>query len=973
MKKILYAIILSALCFSCAKEPVPVQNENLSEAATIKLTATFADYSTKTQTTTDNVTTWEAGDLITITDLETSLTYEYEVEESGATAIFAPVDPKKTIPAKGTYNLSAVYAPGVSAEQVNADGFTSASPLSATFQGPAVGGAISLVFSQDASLIEFAFVDAKNSNAPVKVSKVVLASIDNEPLLDAATEITVTPEGNATSSCQIVVSKVKLAKGLLLKVTTAEAVTSTPDGIEFPAGTEFCKVIMAGGADLSASTGIHATAKVLLNQQGISSKADLISFGYCIENGLSLLNYQSGKYTNSGHDSPRYSLLADIDMGATATEPIVWNAIGAYADQDKTFKGFFDGKDHCIYNFHVESDYPIFGLFGDVYDVTYWGGHFENLKLGTRDGATYDGVSKIVYSATGDSDCYVGALCGRVKKNSAGNGNWMIKNVQSFIPIEIKEGASQKVYLGGLTGNAIRVKLDGCANHGDITVNSSKYGNIIGGLVAWAGVTDNYTQAITNCVNTGNIAINQVGTQYVGGIVGRFKPADPEKSNVNSFVSCVNEGDITVENMSASTKIGGIVGSVDVNGTLSVSFSKCSSTGKILAKADVKSSAADLIVEGGIVGKCSAAATFTDCVVAGSVRAYLYGTTATTNSKGGVMLGGILGNNDALDVTITSCTNNAGLEINYQTGDATSPENYCIGGMAGRLSVSEPAGSLVEDCENNGDIECWGNRGTIGGIVGAFADGVVKNCTNNNEIYYRYRKSVKRWIAVGGVVGDAWGDAAIEGCTNKGLVTAKSLTNNEPLGNNIGGIVGWLEEQASCNNCVNEGNVKGNACTNNTVVAPCVGGIIGTKENEKTDKGNINKGNVTALTCATRNALAGGIVGYLKSGTIAECDNYGTVEAGEKASAYDDVNATYTNGRGGSIAGWYKKSDESPYSASTGTITNCGVGGAVKAKHTNGELVTITSENFGGNIVGAGEDPTDCHYAGTGSTLTAVY
>ena len=76
-----------------------------------------------------------------------------------------------------------------------------------------------------------------------------------------------------------------------------------------------------------------------------------------------------------------------------------------------------------------------------------------------------------------------------------------------------------------------------------------------------------------------------------------------------------------------------------------------------------------------------------------------------------------------------------------------------------------------------------------------------------------------------------------------------------------------------------------------------------------------------------------------------------------------DVNSTYNAGRAGSIAGWYKTSDDAPYLACDGTITQCYVGGAVKSRTSGGSLVTITSSNYGDNIVGIGSDPTDCYFA----------
>lgn len=967
MKKFAAIFAIAAMFAACAKEEIipQEQKENTQETA-LTFRAIFDEFASKTVTDLDNVTRWVTGDVITITDNETATEYQYKVKEGGsATADFEPVDETKTIPAgKATYDLSAVYEGGATATQTNEGGRTSASPLSATFNGAATDGVISLSFGQDASLITFSFVDASNSKAPLKLSELVIESVGGEEIADGSSTITVTPEDGSASTFQTVVSKVLLSKGLLIKATTAEDAAATADGTEFPAGTQFCKIVKAGGADFTAGT--HAIATVLLNQQGISSKADLLSFGYLVENKLPVDNYIGGTYTNGGHSTPKVSVLADIDMGGTATQPITWDPIGEKGSEDETMRWYFNGNNHNIYNFNVTTDASYFGLFGDVYDVTYWGGQIVNLNLGTRDGSTWDGVSKITLESDGNGTHYVGAFIGRVKKNNAGNGNWQMLNCKNFVPIEISANNYDVAYVGGFVGNASRVLFKNCRNYGDITNNSSKYGICIGGF---AGVVwDKMTQKFDSCENHGNITVNDNGVQYAGGFVSRFTPGNPESSNVNTFTKCKNCGDITINKVSTAIRIGGLVGDVIANNTYSCSFDNCSNEGAISVSCDGKMTTADLISTGGIVGRGEAPVAYTSCSNKGKVAVEL----SNENLKAGVRVGGIYGDNTTMDNDCTECENSGAIDVQYVTANATSVENYCVGGIAGRISTCTGEGqdgSVLRDCTNGGDLYVKGNRATMGGIVGAMADGSVIGCTNKNEVYAKYNKSTKRQVIVGGIAGDAWGAAKeITDCTNEGRVFAKTLTNAQAQGNLIGGIVGWTESDATAlvvSGCENKGEVTGGTCTDNAACAPFVGGIIGYKECPNKDFDNINRGNVTALaTKSDRHAAAGGIVGVLRYGTIEACWNYGTIEAGEKSSAYNEANATYNTGRAGSIAGWYYTANDGPYLACEGTITKCYVGGAVKAKHTSGELVTITADNYGGNIVGRGDDPTDCYFAG---------
>ena len=223
------------------------------------------------------------------------------------------------------------------------------------------------------------------------------------------------------------------------------------------------------------------------------------------------------------------------------------------------------------------------------------------------------------------------------------------------------------------------------------------------------------------------------------------------------------------------------------------------------------------------------------------------------------------------------------------------------------------------------------------------------------------------YIAAGGIVGDAYGKAEkIADCFNAGEVLSLSLTGEYVMGNYVGGVIGWLENPCVVTDCINTGKVTCSTGEKNDYVAAIAGGIIGYKESTGTDSGNKNWGEVTAIgqwVSKTDNypAVAGGVVGALHYGTIEDCYNYGDVIGGQNTSLTTSAAKFNGESRAGSIAGYYT-AGISPFADCEGTITKCYVGGWVKnASYSSWK--EITSSNFGGLIVGRGNDPTDCYFA----------
>ena len=513
--------------------------------------------------------------------------------------------------------------------------------------------------------------------------------------------------------------------------------------------------------------------------------------------------------------------------------------------------------------------------------------------------------------------------------------------------------------IGGVVGyNNGDAPLTNCRNTGDV-INT---GNASSGYLCVGGVSGETSQEITESSNTGNVSNSGVSGNSkptsVGGIVGTGY-----SYNLTSCYSKV--GKISNTSASKGVRVGGIIGYW--NKTEHTLATNCVNESEIYIFNEVEVSTDDQVSVGGITGK-GAHITFTSCENKGYIKVEMDGST----NLGGVKAGGIFGDNKVSNQNVNdcyNCINSNDIDTYYRyTGGYPSIKPYSVGGIAGRVYPATTDGETtgtIENCTNSGYLYSEANQSVLGGIVAQLEEGQILNCTNTNTVHQRYNKSMKTNIPVGGIVGNAWGKATlISGCKNSGSVIAKTNPSNMRIGNYIGGIIGWAEEKCEVSDCENTGSVTSNPCADKVEDAACAGGIIGLKQSVTTDRNNINRGNVTAMCVKNRAAAAGGIIGIMQYGTIEACYNYGNIEAGEKSSQWGDAIGTYKKGVAGSLVGYYKNEENTPYYACEGTITKCYVGGTVQGTHTSGEVVTITAENFGGNIVGWGDDPTDCFFAG---------
>ncbi|MBR4766208.1 MAG: Ig-like domain repeat protein, partial [Clostridia bacterium] len=177
--------------------------------------------------------------------------------------------------------------------------------------------------------------------------------------------------------------------------------------------------------------------------------------------------------------------------------------------------------------------------------------------------------------------------------------------------------------------------------------------------------------------------------------------------------------------------------------------------------------------------------------------------------------------------TITGC---------YNTGSVTG--SYYVGGIA----CNNTSSGTITECYNTGSVS--GIKYYIGGIVGA-SSGTVESCYNTG--------SVTGNKDVGGITGDNSG--TVENCYNAGSVTGNK---------NVGGIAGRNMNNGKVTDCYNTGNITGNN------YAGGVAGVMDTS-NSTQNCSLANCYSAGSVTATGENAYAGGVLGYLHSGTITNC------------------------------------------------------------------------------------------------------
>lgn len=601
--------------------------------------------------------------------------------------------------------------------------------------------------------------------------------------------------------------------------------------------------------------------------------------------------------TSTNH---RVELMADLDMTGVDWTP-------------KTFQGVFEGNGHKIYNFTMNRN----GHCGFV-EYLNKDAVIRNLILGSKDGETYDGVSKFTYTPgeTAGSWIHVGSVAAKV------DGNSLLENVTNFIHLETPDSeGTAKVCMGGITSmGSSKETIRNCVNYGNVTCNASKgavtgaSNHQLGGIIS---KTDGSTQVI-GCKNYGTITAGGAYVDNIGGIIANPNGNSTDKGEDKPLIKdCYNYGNILVTKAVSDAKatpmaLGGIVGKLT-----GATVDNCHNHGNISSVCDV------LTAMGGVVGAhtLSFESKIIGCsngVQANTEKGIL--TFAPDNPTLQPVIGGVLGHhywkltdsdNKALNpaaLTVQNCSNYAPIELscimmrnvggvvgavtnqdlaitskanvdmtidqchNYGaitiggTGSYKSAERH-IGGIVGVLNGSEKGKVNITNCTNNAVISTTatdGGENRMAGIVGYTLNGTISisGCTNKGEIKATGTAKNPRPAGIVSVVGSA---ISISGCYNKAKISNASTTGTIYAG----GIVAY-SKGASISDCHNQAPVEVTKCGGTVRM----GGVAGHMIESGVLTGSTNSAEVTcAANTTSGECQVGGIIGYSLSSTVKECTN----------------------------------------------------------------------------------------------------
>lgn len=456
-----------------------------------------------------------------------------------------------------------------------------------------------------------------------------------------------------------------------------------------------------------------------------------------------------------------------------------------------------------------------------------------------------DAASDIRGNATGA----IGGIAGILQKGTVSGCTC----TQSNLYVRLSSGTY--IHIGGIVGSNSGT-VASCIN------NSTNFGgNGAEALETFGGICgiNNAEGIIKDCRNTVKLAgpsqYDTIDTLYFGGIVGKNDgtvTVEKEEANVNS-------GEVDANSLKPKTVafVGGIAGATSTN------ISNCSNSGAVtLGRGSDQTYKTLQCVAGGIgFVKSENELTITNVNNTGAVT---YNANLKLNGRVNA-LGGIIGQIDAVKVTVSSCTNEGTLANNNFNNTYTLAGGAFLGGIVGvAVGVNGDNMMTITGCTNKiGTFN--GQRGISGGIAGYTEYCNLADCTNTQ--------------------------------------------NTGPISSNIttytGGIVGWAKRTniTSCD-AVCDMNQKSTAAGHD-------GGIVSKMENGTLIDGCTYQGTITIQNAS--GVLAAGIAGTATSAiTIKNCgfkgkfsldggSNYTTFTSAEKADKQITSDANFTDGGGNHI------------------------------------------------------------------------
>ena len=826
--KMLGVIFIAMAAFSCTIEEPAAPEEGEQQVAPEGYISFSATIGSGTKTTTaivdgGSLTTWDAGDEITITVEGDDTPKTYVADQSGATTTFSPKTEADKIPrAEGdVYTLTASYGGEILATQtIGTDGRNDClKPLAASLDGQECpDGNISLQFNQTAALLDFKFAQES-----MTLNQLVIKT-GGDPGTITVNFTDGLDLSTGTATAQVVISS------LAFTAMNGVEIEAHMEGHDTP----FRRIILLGKDSQDYKVGKHTRLNMTkFRGAEIKKGADLRELALCINKGWNVNHFL-------GSDNV-IRLANDIDI--SAFQP--WDPIGKNNNKELDANGVqssyvlkynFDGQSHTVSGLTINNDvnegklrnqYDLFGLFGivnaNISNLNVEGtvavrssNQTVNLRAGGIAAVLMPG--KTISNCTSSVEVNVQAL-GRDKIDSS-TDKWNATSADCH--------KWQRV--GGIVGECRGNVLD-CTNNGVVKNSNGNAQNAYNALTnahygGIAGQVCNYGDnnvLISGCRNTANLSWG-----------GKCALAFVSAYSVDaSGVADDDMQDQVVQGLS----IGGIVGTAGHMVTKdqtsqggSVTITGCTSTGSVELSNVLGCNA------GGIAGRtgCDAGISITDCHIDFSDGKKInVATCSSTKSNYSstlqgeyvynghiyrhyVIMGGIVG--------AVHCTSGSISSIYAQNGGVRSGANCyaAVGGIIGFIS-HRSNGVTFNNLENKStevyyNSSSAGSNGShFGGIIGRIAracstDGTpgsfvtVTNAVNRTYVGDNGKKQNRH--SYGGIVG--MGDGMyLTDCANYGEVTAKSQTSGSWNGW-IGGICGYqrYEDTPSClENCWSYGKV----------------------------------------------------------------------------------------------------------------------------------------------------------------------
>lgn len=266
-----------------------------------------------------------------------------------------------------------------------------------------------------------------------------------------------------------------------------------------------------------------------------------------------------------------------------------------------------------------------------------------------------------------------------------------------------------------------------------------------------------------------------------------------------------------------------------------------------------------------------------------------------------------------------------------------------VGAFAGML-----AGSLL-DCENNAVVTSTAATANLGGLVGqATGNAVVSGCVNNSDITgksqtggvvgyangtavtlseVRNNGAVTGTTKTGGIAGNLL-NTIVEGAVNAGVVTGTT---------DVGGVAGYASKACGISASRNTAAINGTTE---------IGGLLGYAYNDLTLSESYNAGSVTATS-----STAGGLIGRGSQPVIESSFNVGDVSNTKASLGSTTAGAGGLIGRGDPIV-------TDCYNAGTVTAEK-NVGGILGSYDSSSKTTTLTRVYQAGNVVSPLETPAN--------------